>query len=397
MNQRPRSFLKTGYFCVQGNPQLVSLRALIDDRLFKIRNGMDINGRKRTLPLFEPPIDPGALQRAKGPGGGGIAGFLRDLENPMPRYRFLALISYALDLVSELKAAGQQRLSIQESKDKEALSLLRSSHQRAVLALILRVKERQMAEVNRAIEVLEETRKQQEMRLAYFLALTGDSDTKDIPAAGGTWQDIPQNIEKPRMDDFRMSPFEQEETSKADEASDFTLGAIAIETAASVAFAFPNVGVKVQPLGAGADATFGGENVGHILQATAGVLKARSQCASNDADKAGRKAMAIRQLQERRLEANTIGRELVRIDKNLAQLHAQLDTSEADIQATQQEIDNSAAEDEWLRTKYTSHELYSRLDNSMCTLIIIIILPYYRAFFSQRLCMLYLPPLGGRI
>ncbi|THC93211.1 hypothetical protein EYZ11_007316 [Aspergillus tanneri] len=362
----PRSFLRTGYFCVPGNPYLVSLRAAIDDRLYKIRNGMDINGRKRTLPLFEPPIDPGALQRAKGPGGKGIAGLLSDLESPMPRYRFQRLIQNALELVNELKASGQQLLSIKEKRDSEGLSMLRSKHQSAILALVTRVKECQKVEANRSIEALEEARKQQEMRLEYFLALTGD--TKEIPPPGGTWRDIPQSIEKPQMDDFRMSPFEQEEMKKADEASNLNLGAGAFETAAAAAFAIPMFGMKAQPMGTGVDTSVGGQNIGQGLLTYGSALKVAAQRVQDDGAKAARKAVATRQLQERRLEANICGRELVRIDKELNGLRSRVDTCEAEIRVQKQEIDNAAAEEEWLRTKYTSQELYALLDHSMGTL-----------------------------
>ena len=48
----------------------------------------------------------------------------------------------------------------------------------------MRVTAQQMAEITRSIEVLEVTRRQQEMQLAHYLALTGDSDSKDISAPG---------------------------------------------------------------------------------------------------------------------------------------------------------------------------------------------------------------------
>lgn len=40
-------FIFTGYFCVAANPSIASLRMLIDDRLHKIRSGMDINRNKQ--------------------------------------------------------------------------------------------------------------------------------------------------------------------------------------------------------------------------------------------------------------------------------------------------------------------------------------------------------------
>ena len=55
---------------------------------------------------------------------------------------------------------------------------------RAILALKMRVTEQQVAEITRSIGVLEVTHRQQEIQLAHYLALTGESDSKDIPAPG---------------------------------------------------------------------------------------------------------------------------------------------------------------------------------------------------------------------
>jgi hypothetical protein len=59
-----------------------------------------------------------------------------------------------------------QLLLIKEQKDAEALLILINKHQTATMALAMRIKEYQKIEIERAIESLNESRKQQEMRLA---------------------------------------------------------------------------------------------------------------------------------------------------------------------------------------------------------------------------------------
>jgi len=49
---------------VPANPAPTALRALIDDRLYKIRHCQDIDGNVRTVSLWEPLLDPGALVAA---------------------------------------------------------------------------------------------------------------------------------------------------------------------------------------------------------------------------------------------------------------------------------------------------------------------------------------------
>jgi hypothetical protein len=56
------------YFCVPPNAQLLSYWDIVADRLFKIRNGENIQGVFQQLPLFDPPLDPGMLVKAAAAG-----------------------------------------------------------------------------------------------------------------------------------------------------------------------------------------------------------------------------------------------------------------------------------------------------------------------------------------
>lgn len=53
------------YFCVPRNEFIMKYWDTVADRLFKIRNSMNIEGVVRTMPLFEPPIDPAMLVRQR--------------------------------------------------------------------------------------------------------------------------------------------------------------------------------------------------------------------------------------------------------------------------------------------------------------------------------------------
>jgi hypothetical protein len=77
---------------------------------------------------------------------------------------------------------------------------------------------------------------------------------------------------------------------------------------------------------------------------------------------------AIHNLRERRLEANTIGRELMGVDKEIEQLQATMATWDAQAKAQQQEIDIAAAEEQWLHTKYTSEQLYTLMESTVSIL-----------------------------
>lgn len=62
-----RSIGNSLYFCIPRNDKLLDYWDTVADRLFKIRNSLNIMGIFRQLPLFEPPIDPALLARAQPP------------------------------------------------------------------------------------------------------------------------------------------------------------------------------------------------------------------------------------------------------------------------------------------------------------------------------------------
>ena len=85
------------YFCIPGNDKLSDYGNTVDDRLFKIRHCMNIEGVERQLPLFEPPIDPALLVRATA-AGLDLSAVLSDLAAPLPLYRFTVMLPKAAEL-----------------------------------------------------------------------------------------------------------------------------------------------------------------------------------------------------------------------------------------------------------------------------------------------------------
>ena len=66
----------------------------VDNRLFNIRNCMDISGLRRKPDLFAPEIDPRLLVRMKA-AGLSLEDVLNSTSGNLPPYRFLYLIDKA--------------------------------------------------------------------------------------------------------------------------------------------------------------------------------------------------------------------------------------------------------------------------------------------------------------
>ncbi|NOT50226.1 MAG: hypothetical protein HOP10_03005 [Chitinophagaceae bacterium] len=151
------------YFCMSPNEKLLSYWDTVADRLFKIRNCMNIEGLVRSVPLFQPPIDPALLVRAAA-AGLDISSAINDLYAPMPYYRFQVLIQKAVELCQDLKALGSSLLSALEKKDAEQVALLRSQHEIQLLEANRDIRKQQEEEARLALASLEEAFKLSEIR-----------------------------------------------------------------------------------------------------------------------------------------------------------------------------------------------------------------------------------------
>ncbi|PYH31237.1 uncharacterized protein BO87DRAFT_418304 [Aspergillus neoniger CBS 115656] len=305
--------LEDGGFHKAKDTLRASLHQLIEDRLYKIKNGLDINGRKQRLALFAPPLDPGALAQAR-PAAGGIAGLLSGIESPMPTHRFDYLIRHALDIVSHFRGLEQQRLNIREKKDAESLVALRSRHQCTVLALINKVREHEKQKALKALDAISVSRTQHEKAMDYYLQLTADKGGVKVPKVGESWKEVPPEIHTIKGDN-PMSPFEKEELDKSEKASDLYLAAGVVSALGEVLAAIPEFGAKVQPMGAGVDSSTGGSLFSRICNIRTVGLSIAAQRMQEEAMQAARKGALSRAFQERRQAINQIGWELMRLDK----------------------------------------------------------------------------------
>lgn len=168
------------YFCVPENPKLREYYATVEDRLNKIRNCMNIDGVERSLALFDPPIDPGMLVRARA-AGVDIAAILADANAPLPLYRFSTMSQKATSLASEVRELGGALLSAMEKRDGEALARLRSSHELSALASLRLSKELQVQEARAHLEALGPALENAQARLAYYVGLVSQVEDLTIP------------------------------------------------------------------------------------------------------------------------------------------------------------------------------------------------------------------------
>jgi hypothetical protein len=141
------------YFGVPENSQILGMWDIVEDRLYKIRNSLDINGAPRITALFEKPIDPLALAKAAAASGFSSPAELNRKPTLYP-YRFSYMIEKAKSLTSLLIQLGNSISAALEKNDAESLLLTVNTQEQSVLNMTTSIKESQLKEAEENIAAL---------------------------------------------------------------------------------------------------------------------------------------------------------------------------------------------------------------------------------------------------
>ncbi len=154
-------------FCVPPNETLLSYWDRVEDRLFKLRHCMNIEGVVRELPLWQPRIDPALLVRAKA-AGLEIDDVLALINEQPPQHRFEMLLNRARQFTATAQQFGGQLLNALERKDESELTLLRSVHEDSILTLARRQKQNAIDEAMEIKNQLLQTKVMIQARIDHY-------------------------------------------------------------------------------------------------------------------------------------------------------------------------------------------------------------------------------------
>ncbi|MCJ1439459.1 hypothetical protein MMC27_008853 [Xylographa pallens] len=358
-------FLRTTYFCLPNNPRYKILRNLVNDRLYKTRNNLDINGQPIEYSIDEPIVDPGDLARGLAGGqGGSLSGLLGLDSGPIPYQRFSFLIGKAIDLCNELRSIADQLLMAKEKKDSESMALLKLRQDASRQTLVSSVKNLQRQEATQTLESLSMQREAAVSTLSFLLKLIGEPQER-IPDENGVWEDIKQNVEKPSTNELRMSRFEKEEMKCADRATRLNVDAANDDETVAWLRALPRVTSQTQPWGMGVSLTIDSHNIADGIHAYSLGKRTKALIASERGHKAARKAQLTRQLQDRQAQANTKGRDIKNLDKQIEIQRKRLEINDAEAELQKLEAAFIAETQTWYHSKYTNEKLYAWMENTM--------------------------------
>jgi hypothetical protein len=317
------------YFCIPSNELLLQAWDTVEDRLFKIRHCMNIEGIVRELPLFEPPIDPALLVKAQAMGLD-LGSVLSEASAPPPHYRFAVLLQKALDMCGEVKSLGQMLLSVLEKRDAEALARLRATHESALLRAMRELRTRQIEEARIALEAIRRTRAVVEARELFY-------------------RTIKDRVEQELLQVSEMLAAQDVQSEGQDHEN----------AAADVSTYMPDFSVGVSGMGGHSTVSIGRSNIVAFFQARSSRKRFQASEHTQQATLAGIEGAWTRRAEEWGLHRETIKRELQQIDRQITAAEIRLAIAEKELETHERQIEQAEAALELLTAKYTNEELFA--------------------------------------
>jgi hypothetical protein len=319
------------YFCIPPNEQLLRLWDTAEDRLFKIRHCLNIEGVERQLALFAPVIDPGALVQAMA-AGLDLTSILRDVDVATPPYRFRVMIREAIDLAENLRSFGAELLGALEKRDAESLGLLRSGAEKKIQDRMRVLRERMVDDADQAIDVLEKNRAIVEERRSYY---AGQKDVK-------------------------MNAFELAGMAMTGTAVALELVASILSNAGGATALAPSYQVGGSGYGGSPHFTVihGGKNFADASDGWSSGMRTAASALATTAQMSNTMGSYQRRQDEFAFQFAVSERELEHIDSQTMSAKIRKDIAEKDLAIQEQNAKLAADTDQMLRDKFTNNELY---------------------------------------
>lgn len=334
----PLPQLHTFYFCIPPNEQLLGYWDTVADRLFKIRNGLNLEGIARPLALYEPPIDPGLLVRAAA-AGIDLSTVLADIDASQPCYRFTTLWQAAHDLCQDVRTLGGSFLSALERRDGEALARLQATQELALLGKIRAVKDDQLDEAKARRASLLATRTMAVIRRDYYASrdFLNPAELTGLVLGGG---------------------------AVVSEAAATLLDLLASAAHGVPSITFGGAGFGGSPV---AVVTTGGGSVGNAASAAASALRGVSATLGQGASLASTIGSYQRRRDDWDLQRRIADKEIVQLDQEIIAANIRVALCQHEIDAHELQHENAKTVAETLSAKFTSRELYDWFVSQLST------------------------------
>ena len=367
---------KTLYFCVPSNDKLLGYWDTVADRLFKIRNSLNLQGVFRQLALFEPPIDPAMLARAAA-AGLDVGAIVNGLNQPLPLVRFQFLVQKAMEICQEVKSLGNNLLSAMEKQDGEDMAILRARHERVVMEMVEQVKYGQLQEAIKSREGLLQSLALAVQRYTYYerqLGRQSDEIENAIPELAALDRDglskMKLSVEEPVLQPREIpidiaqdlseaggklvSSHEAEELEKSGQARDIQETVRIMSLEAQGLSLLPDFKTHFHYWGVGgSNSVSGGTKLAEVARFAADVALAYADHLSYKAGTAAKIGSYARREQEWAFQSNLAAGEITQIFKQLRAAEIREAIAELELKSHRQQMKQAREIERFLNAEGT--------------------------------------------
>jgi hypothetical protein len=322
-------------FCLPPNDKLLEYWDTIADRLFKIRHCMDLEGRVRQLPLYEPPIDPMLLVRARAAGLDLRAVLASAAGEPVPRLRYRLLHQRALELVGDVRDLANSLLAALEKADGEDLAELRAQHEKELQEDLLAIRKQQIDELAATLEGLQKSKELVLARRMHYAGLAHISAKEQLHLSNLEAASAQQN----------SAAFSNLLSRELSLVPDFKVGALST-----------------------AGSTFGGSQLGTAAGMYAQAFDWNAALLTYHANRAAILGGFDRRQEDWDLQVELADKEIAQLDRQTLAAEIRLAIAENEMRHQERQIARAREAYDFLRQKFTNKELYRWLAGQLSAL-----------------------------
>lgn len=258
-------------------------------------------------------------------------------------YRFVFLVQKALELAGEVRGLGGLLLAAYEKGDAEYLASLRAGHERQLLTLALEIRQNQWREADWQVQALKKTKEIAQTRLAYYVALIAKGLN-----AGEIGYEALMGV------------------------------SIASRTAANVVEAVAQAMGVVPDIFSGIAGIGGtplfytqlpvGTKLAGVLATAARILNGVAEISGTGASLSLTEGGWERRLEEWLHQVDVLSIEIEQIERQILAAERRRDIALRELNNHQRQLEQSAEVQDFLRDKFTAHELYLFLQKETAAL-----------------------------
>jgi hypothetical protein len=311
------------YFCVPDNSKLITYWDIIEDRLYKIRHSMNIDGVVRQLALFQPPIDPLALAKAAA-AGNNLLGYNDNQQASLAPYRFQTMMQQAKQITNSAISLGNALLAALEKQDAAKLEILHNTQEKVLLDMSTSLRQNAIEQLQQNLQANQTALTSSQYQESYYQALLGKG----------------------------LNSAEETNLSAMEAALVFNMLGSVLKTSASIGYAVPQVGSPFAM-------TYGGQQIGNAVNAAAGVAEIGSEISSYIAQRALTMAGYQRRSEEWTNQQTMANYQSQRIQQEIEALQIQIKSANQELSINKKQIAQNQDINDFLTAKFTNQQLYS--------------------------------------